>query len=595
MRVSFVVMCSAATFAELAVTSQYADEWLSWKASYPTFAPIDAAAETKQLAAFIRRMDVIKNVKGTPRSFVLTMNQFTGMDDDTFLRLYTGAKIPGEFVDGRRLVLDGVLTPKPTSMPTQETTLRPSSDPTPLPTSGATPSPASDPTLEPTSGPTSASNAGQQTPTPTSAEQTPTPTSGEQTPAPTADVSSGSKSPAPTVVVVTTPTTTTTTIPENLDWEERGAVSPVLNQQRCGSCWAFAAMLAMESAYKIAGGNLHSGSEQQLVDCSTDNSGCNGGWMATAFKYAMEVDTCSSSSYPYTAEEGTCTANTCSKTVLPKGVISGYKYSKRYDSEDTLLALMRQPLAAAVAVNDVFASYSSGIIDSECPGEPINHGIVLIGFGLESGIKYWNIRNSWGKWGENGNIRLARGQQNDDDGICGINYAPHYPTIDDRFVEKMPTSSPTYSPTSKPTFKPTSKPTLQPTSEPTSDGSASKPSAKPTSEPTFDSSAENSKETPRPSVRPTEDSSPTSRPSADLTGPTQSPTGDSAGRETPSPVPSEPTPRPTGGPIENSSSRPSQQPSVAPTSFIESFDEADFASTLLSSVWMGCIVLTIST
>jgi len=34
----------------------------------------------------------------------------------------------------------------------------------------------------------------------------------------------------------------------------------------------------MEGSHKVASGKLLSFSEQQLVDCSTANYGCNGGW-----------------------------------------------------------------------------------------------------------------------------------------------------------------------------------------------------------------------------------------------------------------------------------------------------------------------------
>jgi len=70
----------------------------------------------------------------------------------------------------------------------------------------------------------------------------------------------------------------TTTIPNSVDWIAAGAVNPIKDQGNCGSCWAFSAVGALEGAWKLKTGSLLSFAEQQLVDCSTSNYGCGGGW-----------------------------------------------------------------------------------------------------------------------------------------------------------------------------------------------------------------------------------------------------------------------------------------------------------------------------
>eukprot|EP00493_Phyllostaurus_siculus_P003219 UN03233 len=64
----------------------------------------------------------------------------------------------------------------------------------------------------------------------------------------------------------------------SVDWRQHGAVTPVKNQQQCGSCWSFSATGAVEGCVAIATGSLISLSEQELVSCSTANHGCKGGW-----------------------------------------------------------------------------------------------------------------------------------------------------------------------------------------------------------------------------------------------------------------------------------------------------------------------------
>merc|ERR1719194_93265 len=110
----------------------------------------------------------------------------------------------------------------------------------------------------------------------------------------------------------------TTELAAEVDW--RSWLPPIKNQAQCGSCWAFSAVGAMEGAHAIATGSVVSLSEEQLVQCSKVNSGCNGGLMDYAFQYAESTPMVTEDSYPYTSGHGV--TGTCDKAMEQGGAVS---------------------------------------------------------------------------------------------------------------------------------------------------------------------------------------------------------------------------------------------------------------------------------
>merc|ERR1712216_296533 len=77
--------------------------------------------------------------------------------------------------------------------------------------------------------------------------------------------------------------------PASIDWRSKGVLTPVKDQQQCGSCWAFSATEQIETNWKMAGNKLVSLSPQQIVSCDKTDDGCNGGNTETAYKYVVKA------------------------------------------------------------------------------------------------------------------------------------------------------------------------------------------------------------------------------------------------------------------------------------------------------------------
>jgi len=204
----------------------------------------------------------------------------------------------------------------------------------------------------------------------------------------------------------------------SLDWREHGVVTPVKDQGGCGSCWAFSATEAVESALAMtelqagAAPELIELAPQQLVDCAPNpddcggSGGCEGSTQPLAFKYLASGGMDLATDYPYKARDGSCKAGSLDAAVGIKGQVD--LPTNNYTALMTAIATVG-PIA--ISVDASWGLYESGIFEPPASGikTTIDHAVQLVGYGSENGKDYWLVRNSWGtSWGEKGYIRLRR-------------------------------------------------------------------------------------------------------------------------------------------------------------------------------------------
>jgi KDEL-tailed cysteine endopeptidase len=219
----------------------------------------------------------------------------------------------------------------------------------------------------------------------------------------------------------------------NKNWAEENKVHSVKNQGSCGSCWAFSAIAASESAIAIAFNTTAPGlSEQQLVDCDTESDGCQGGLMDFAFAYEKNHTMCSEEEYPYKGQDSKCNDSVCAAQSFK---VVGFTDVTPNSKDAMKLAIDQQPVSVAVdAGNLAWQFYFGGIVRSLC-GSSLDHGVLAVGYGyggcpVLGKTDFWIVRNSWGSsWGEHGYIRI-KADENKNGGTCGLLAQASYPTVE---------------------------------------------------------------------------------------------------------------------------------------------------------------------
>ncbi|HEX8667349.1 MAG TPA: C1 family peptidase [Allosphingosinicella sp.] len=195
-------------------------------------------------------------------------------------------------------------------------------------------------------------------------------------------------------------------LPASIDWRNnRGDfVTPVRDQNRCGSCVAFATVASVESRALITQnrpGVDFDLSEAALFYCGAGMA-CNRGWQPqAALAYAQRHGLGRETDFPYTPGNQPCQQVTAVVNTGNPATAATMLARKQ--------ALLDGPAIASMAVYGDFFSYSSGIYRHVTGPLSGYHAVCVIGY--DDGQGCWIVKNSWDtSWGEQGFFRIAYGE-----------------------------------------------------------------------------------------------------------------------------------------------------------------------------------------
>ncbi|MBU3940596.1 MAG: VCBS repeat-containing protein [Nanoarchaeota archaeon] len=230
-------------------------------------------------------------------------------------------------------------------------------------------------------------------------------------------------------------------LPDYFDWRDQHGenyVTPIKDQEQCGSCWAFATMASQEGNVKAYFNNPNLNlnlSEQDLVSCF-HGSGC-GGLCTCEFPnlldYLINPKICTEVCFPYTATNEDC-ANKCSNWQDDSWGITSWQEIPFVRDEIKNALITKGPLITGMEVYDDFFSYEGGIYSHVSDWLVGYHAVTIVGYGQNDGLGYWIVKNSWGEdWGEDGYFRILIG----DSGIDSLliyNMGQPNPTIPEQVI-----------------------------------------------------------------------------------------------------------------------------------------------------------------
>jgi len=220
-------------------------------------------------------------------------------------------------------------------------------------------------------------------------------------------------------------------------------ISLIQDQSACGSCWAVSTTSVMNDRLCIAS-NAEIKTTLSALDvmacCSFCGYQCQGGYPDEAFYQFTYNGVVTGSNYtvdglckpypiapctqdpktkrvkcPPEPEDDYKCVKSCQKTYTDETYANDHYYGKdvlyfNQQNDRAIAELIKNgPISAAFDVYEDFYKYKGGIYEYT-GGELVGgHAVRIVGYGIEKGVPYWKVANSWDwYWGEEGYFRIRR-------------------------------------------------------------------------------------------------------------------------------------------------------------------------------------------
>ena len=141
--------------------------------------------------------------------------------------------------------------------------------------------------------------------------------------------------------------------------------------------------------------------------------------MTAAMQYAETHALMKEDDYGYNGWEDDCASNATKGKVN----VTAIHAVTPNNSTQLLAAIAQGPVSVAIDADcDAFQYYQDGVFDGFGCGTDLDHGVTITGYDIDMG--YYEVKNSWGDWGDGGYIQIAI---TEGEGTCGIQKEPVWP------------------------------------------------------------------------------------------------------------------------------------------------------------------------